>query len=413
MKDWLYKNFYIVIFIYILLILCIIIDSFFIFGGMFLKIEGRTTPKNIELPVGYDEFEYPKAACYYFNKNISKKIKLKKDININKKGKQTITYTCKFLNFKKEVDYNYKIIDLESPEITLNGDKEISLYIGDKYEEKGATAKDNYDGDLTSKIKTEGQVDTSKEGDYEIKYSVLDSSKNETSITRKIKVSPKPVYYSGYRGGGSSLGCGGAGVIYLTFDDGPGAYTAGILDVLKKYGVKATFFVTNSGSDDIIRREANEGHAVGLHSASHAYNIIYSSTNAFWDDFRSVEGRVKKITGKQPDLYRFPGGSSNTISRRYSVGIMSTLANEVHQNGYEYFDWNISSGDAGETTDPNVEYNMVVSNLSKARGNVILMHDIKYHTSVAIENIVKYGIENGYGFDVLNKGISCHQRINN
>ena len=92
---------------------------------------------------------------------------------------------------------------------------------------------------------------------------------------------------------------------------------------------------------------------------------------------------------------------------------MTKLAKEVEENGYAYFDWNISSGDAGETTDPEVEYKNVINYLSKTRGNVILMHDIKKHTSLAIENIVKYGINNGYTFDVLNSSIICHQRINN
>lgn len=413
MRCWFYNNFYIVRIAFVLLLFLLICGSFFLFGGIFLKLNSGFQPSVVELPVGYDGSYYPKVSCTYFNKNISKRIKLDKKLNLNKIGKQSLVYSCKFLNFKEKKIFNYNIVDVDTPEIILNGDKEMSLYVGDSYEEKGAVAKDNYDNDLTSSIVIDGTVDTSKEGVYEIKYSVSDSSSNTSVIVRKVTIIPKPVYYSGYKGGGSSLGCGSAGVIYLTFDDGPGVYTASILDTLKKYGVKATFFVTSSGSDDLIRREINEGHAVGLHSASHAYNQIYVSTSAFWNDFRIVEARVKNISGTQPNLYRFPGGSSNTVSKRYSLGIISTLADELHQNGYEYFDWNISSGDAGGTTDPNVEYNNVVSSLSKSRGNVILMHDIKYHTAVALDSIVRYGIENGYGFDVLNTSISCHQKINN
>ena len=87
---------------------------------------------------------------------------------------------------------------------------------------------------------------------------------------------------------------------------------------------------------------------------------------------------------------------------------------KTHQDkGYAYFDWNISSGDAGGTTDPNVEYQNVISGLSKKKGNVILMHDIKKHTSQAIEKIVKYGLDNGYTFKVLTPDVVCHQRINN
>jgi peptidoglycan/xylan/chitin deacetylase (PgdA/CDA1 family) len=92
---------------------------------------------------------------------------------------------------------------------------------------------------------------------------------------------------------------------------------------------------------------------------------------------------------------------------------MSQLAKEVEAKGYGYFDWNISSGDAGGTTDPNVEYKNVINSLSKSRGNVILMHDIKKHTSQAIGKIIKYGLDNGYKFKVLTKDVVCHQRINN
>ena len=92
---------------------------------------------------------------------------------------------------------------------------------------------------------------------------------------------------------------------------------------------------------------------------------------------------------------------------------MSLLAKEVEDKGYTYFDWNISSGDAGGTTNPNVEYKNVVNALSKSRGNVILMHDIKRHTALAIGNIIKYGKDNGYQFKVLTPDVKCHQGINN
>ena len=105
--------------------------------------------------------------------------------------------------------------------------------------------------------------------------------------------------------------------------------------------------------------------------------------------------------------------ASNTVSRKYSTGIMSTLAREVVEKGYNYFDWNLSSGDAGGVKNATEEYNNVVKSLSKSRGNVILMHDIKLTTRDAIESIVKYGLDNGYTFDVLNTSIQCKQATNN
>ena len=153
--------------------------------------------------------------------------------------------------------------------------------------------------------------------------------------------------------------------------------TGGTYKKLKEEGIKATFFVTNSGPDELIKREYDEGHAVGLHTASHNYSIVYNSVDSYFRDLGSVSDRVKRITGVESKIIRFPGGSSNTVSRRYVPGIMSTLTSEVINRGYRYYDWNLSSGDAvgGAPPSSNDIYNNVVSRLSKDRVNMVLMHD--------------------------------------
>ena len=78
--------------------------------------------------------------------------------------------------------------DKKAPEITLNGDAEMTVEAGSKFSDPGYTATDNYDGDLTDKVSVTGAVDTSKLGDYEIKYSVADSSKNESDVKRTVHV---------------------------------------------------------------------------------------------------------------------------------------------------------------------------------------------------------------------------------
>ncbi len=396
----------------LLALIIIFIILFFMFGSKFLTISSEDNSKTIEVEYGTEEFGYPSVECQFLGSNVT--VNKEGDIDVNKVGSQEIKYTCKKFNFEKEVTFKYEIVDKIAPEIKLNGDKSISLYVGDKYTDKGATATDNVDGDIKDNIVVDGKVDTSKEGTYELTYTITDSSQNTSSIKRKVVVKKKPVVQTSSGGGSSNLTCGEAGVIYLTFDDGPNSvYTPVILDQLKKYNVKATFFVTSAGPDNLIKREFDEGHAIGLHSSSHDYATIYKSSDAFWTDMNKVASRVTKITGQKSDLLRFPGGVSNTVSRKYKSGIMSQLAKEVEAKGYAYFDWNISSGDAGGTTDPNVEYKNVVNSLSKSRGNVILMHDIKKHTSEAIGKIIKYGLDNGYTFKVLTKDIVCHQRINN
>ena len=401
-------------------IITIIGVSFCLFGSVFLNMYYTNEDESNEVLV-HNEYKKPKIKCRFFGGNVSdKNIKIIKDIDIDKIGKQVLEYECSSFLFKKNIEIEYNILDKEAPELKLNGDSSISIYVGDEYKENGANAIDNYDGDITDKIEIIGEVATDKVGTYEITYKITDSSNNESTALRKIEVKEKTVKKTSNQNNyvtnnvSANTSCGTPGTIYLTFDDGPNAtYTPVILDVLKKYDVKATFFVTSSGPDELIKREYDEGHTVAIHTSSHVYSKIYSSDEAFWNDMNIVSGRIERITGVKPTLMRFPGGGSNTVSRNYSVGIMGRLAQQIEERGYAYFDWNISSGDAGGTTDPNVEYRNVVNNLSKSRGNVILMHDIKYHTSQAIDSIVKYGIDNGYTFSVLTKDVVCHQHINN
>ena len=171
---------------------------------------------------------------------------------------------------------------------------------------------------------------------------------------------------------------------------------------MKEENVKATFFVTNSGPDDLIKRAYDEGHAIGLHTASHDYSVVYASGDSYFNDLKLVSERVKRITGEESKLIRFPGGSSNTISRKYSPGIMSYLTQEVVKRGYRYYDWNIDSRDAeGGRFNADEITKFVTSKLSHDKVNMVLMHDIKVTTMEALRNIIRYGKENGYVFDKI------------
>ena len=283
--------------------------------------------------------------------------------------------------YKVERDIIY--IDEENPKLTLSGQKNYDIYLNEIYNEPGYTALDNCDGDITDKVLVSGSVDSKKVGTYTIIYTVKDEYGNESSEDRVINVLDKKESNN-------------KGVIYLTFDDGPNEKTTSeILDILKEEGVKATFFVTNNGPD------YDEGHTVALHTASHSYKKIYSSVDGYFEDLKVVQDRVKRITGKDVKIVRFPGGSSNTISHRYNKGIMTSLTDELLKRGYKYYDWNISSGDAGSTSKSKTVYRNVTKNLSKNRVNMILMHDTKYATKNALRNIIKYGKENGYTFEAI------------
>ena len=145
------------------------------------------------------------------------------------------------------------------------------------------------------------------------------------------------------------------------------------------------------GYDDVLKRAYDEGHTIGLHTSSHNYGYIYSSVDAYFNDLYAIQNKVKKITGFAPMIVRFPGGSSNTVSRNYSIGIMTRLTGEVLNRGYRYFDWNVDADDAGGAyTDSNRIYLNVVNNLSYYKTNVVLMHDSYGHTATrdALKNIM-------------------------
>lgn len=192
----------------------------------------------------------------------------------------------------------------------------------------------------------------------------------------------------------------GKSIAYLTFDDGPSSITNSVLDILKKYNVKATFFVINSGSYNktTLQREVNEGHTIGLHAYDHNYAIAYKDDNSYLDGIDKLRAKVKADTGFDSHYIRFPGGSSNTISKRYSKGIMSRITKTAKQRGYKYYDWNVDDDDAGRARTADDCYNNVVKELSPNRSNIVLMHDFGTNKKIldALPRIIEYCQKNGY-----------------
>ena len=286
-------------------------------------------------------------------------------------------------NNSTKLEIETKLYDGE-PSISLKGNDTVYVTKGSKYSESGYTASDKCDGDLTSKVSTSNNINTSTTGTYKVTYTVTNSNNKTATKTRTVKVINNTTTYN--------VPATGKKIIYLTFDDGPGAYTSKLLNILDKYNVKATFFVTNQfGSNTylkLITREANSGHTVCIHSYTHNYNI-YRSVDSYFNDLNKMNKVIEQKTGKKANCVRFPGGSSNTVSRKYAKGIMKTLASELSNRGYHYYDWNLSSGDAGGTKTSSGVYNNVIRNLKGGTYN-ILMHDIKSYTVNAIEDIIKY-----------------------
>ena len=209
----------------------------------------------------------------------------------------------------------------------------------------------------------------------------------------------------------------GEKVCYLTFDDGPSENTLKILEILKKYNVKATFFVINSKQIGYVKNIYEAGHTVGLHSATHNYSKIYSSTDAYFNDLEEISNKVESIIGIKPNVIRFPGGSSNTVSKKYCKGIMSRLTKLVAEKGYYYFDWNVESGDANQNT---ASYTYIRNNVLSGAKNkntaCVLMHDSSAKTTTvqALPEIIEGLSKMGYRFEALSdKANGYHHRVNN
>ena len=281
------------------------------------------------------------------------------------------------------------------------------IRMGDTYSEPGYTAVDICDGDVTDKVSVSGNVDTANAGKYTVTYNVSDNCGNESEVQRTVKV-VAPMSDDAVNPGDK--------VVYLTFDDGPGPYTEKLLDILDRYNVKATFFVTNGKPDyqNLIAQEAQRGHTVAIHSASHDYAKIYQSVDAYFADFDEMNSIITAQTGKAADLVRFPGGSSNTISKKYCYGIMRQLVCAVEERGFRYCDWNVSSGDAGGTTSTSQVVANVIAGIKGNNVSVVLQHDIKNFSVDAVEQIIQWGLSEGYTFlPIISTTPMSHHGVNN
>ncbi len=324
------------------------------------------------------------------------------EVDALKLGSYTVTYFAEKAFWSASAERKVTIRDTKKPSIELKGAAEVSITKGSKYQDAGFTAADNYDGDLTDQVAVDSKVDTDKAGSYVITYTVKDSSGNTAKAERKVIVK-KPVYFAPSAAVPETGTVNpGSRTVYLTFDDGPSPYTAKLLNILKKYDAKATFFVTNNAPsyNYLMKRIVDEGHAIAIHSATHNYRKIYAGEEAFFDDLYKMQEIIYNETGVKTMLTRFPGGSSNTVSL-FNPGIMSRLAVAVTEKGFRYFDWNVSSGDAGETTSTQQVARNVIGGISRTGASVVLQHDIKGYSVDAVEQILQWGKSNGYTFKAL------------
>ena len=312
-----------------------------------------------------------------YDKDITDKVQVE-TIKINDNHYKKIYTVSDSSGNTAKVERDVEVKDIVAPTITLNGSAITNVKKGKNYEDAGATAIDDLEGDVSSTITKEGEVDTNTLGTYTITYYAKDSSGNIGTATRKVQVVEKEK----------------KGEVYLTFDDGPSlGITPQILDILKEEGVPATFFILNynDAEEYLVKRIVDEGHTIAIHGYSHDYDYIYSSDDICMNNITRLHDKILASTGVDTRIIRFPGGSSNTISD-FNPGIMQRMTQRVLNEGYHYFDWNVSSGDAGGAETVGEVYQNVTWTLKEGRRNVVLMHDFSgnYKTLNALKGIIDF-----------------------
>jgi len=183
--------------------------------------------------------------------------------------------------------------------------------------------------------------------------------------------------------------------IALTFDDGPSkSNTVAILNVLKEYEIRATFFVIGENAEkdpDRIRSIYDAGHEIGNHTYSHIY-ISKVPEATLRNEIKKTEDVLMKVTGEKPKVFRPPGGFYNDAS----LGILESL-------GYKCVLWSVDTKDWSMPKSDTVASQVQES---ATKGDIILFHDLedkRLPTVAALKRIIPYLIENGYEFVTISE----------
>lgn len=178
--------------------------------------------------------------------------------------------------------------------------------------------------------------------------------------------------------------------VALTFDDGPAAPTARILDILAMEKVPATFFLIGkniNGNEALVKRMADEGHAIGNHSFNHTGSFDWQSAGAMQQELEQTSAAIEAVTGKPVSLFRPPYGVTNP-----------NLARAVSRSGLRSIGWNLRSMD----TVAEDEARLLRKILRRVRpGSIILLHDRCAITAGILPALIAELKKRNYSFTAL------------
>lgn len=188
-------------------------------------------------------------------------------------------------------------------------------------------------------------------------------------------------------------------IIYLTFDDGPTHNTPVILEILKKYNAKATFFVLDgriTENPDLLRRIISEGHAVGLHGVSHDVNVIYSTPSKPLEEMNAANETLYNTVGFKTKLVRTPYGSYPYMNlEQYKI---------LKAANYNLWDWTVDPRDGVGTPPVSTMLSRIKSDLKGNERPIILLHD-KKSTVNNLDAILSFFAAEGYRFGLIDENM--------
>lgn len=193
-------------------------------------------------------------------------------------------------------------------------------------------------------------------------------------------------------------------VIYLTFDDGPSVTTNKILDILKEKDIKATFFLIGNqivGFEDTVKRIHKEGHSIGLHTYTHKFKRIYRNNDNFIKEMNDCRKEINKITGTNPNIIRFPGGSRKRLNNEF--------LNKLHKDNFKIYDWNVQVSDGINPKTPSSKlFREATTDTDSIPSIILLMHCDYMHknTCEALPKIIEYYKQQGYVFKPITEDTS-------
>ncbi len=186
-------------------------------------------------------------------------------------------------------------------------------------------------------------------------------------------------------------------IAYLTFDDGPYYNTHKVLDVLKKYKVKVTFFTIGLDKDscydnrgqsckEMYLKEVENGHTIANHTYSHLiFNGLYSSVDSFITQVKKQEELIKDRTGVTTNILRFPGGSGTASA----FGVKDGAVSKLKEMGYGWVDWTAGDGDGGYVANTDIAWKNFTGQINEDI-EVVLFHDYSTVTLAILPKVIEY-----------------------